>query len=70
MLSFSVAGYFSSPFGPLTFKVTTGTLPAGLALNAATGLISGARTVATAASVAITATDAELRTVASNTFAV
>lgn len=69
-VSFSVAGYFSSPFGPLTFHVSAGALPAGLVLNAATGLISGARTVATAASVAITATDAELRTAASNTFAV
>ena len=68
VVSYSVAGFFSSPFSPLTFAVSTGTLPAGLALNADTGLISGARTNATASSVAITAKDAELRSASSNAF--
>lgn len=67
---FSVAAYFSSPFGPLSYAVTTGALPAGLALDPDTGVISGARTDALAASVAITATDAELRTATTNSFTV
>ncbi|EHN71779.1 Ig family protein, partial [Streptomyces coelicoflavus ZG0656] len=43
---------------PVTFAVTTGALPAGLSLNAATGAITGTPTTAGAHSFTITATDA------------
>ena len=43
---------------PITFAVTAGTLPAGLTLDTATGLISGTPTTAGPASFTITATDA------------
>jgi len=43
---------------PVTFAVTTGALPAGLSLNAATGAITGTPTTAGAYSFTITATDA------------
>jgi hypothetical protein len=46
--------------GTITYAVTSGTLPAGLSLDAATGVISGAPTSTTsgAVSLAITGTDA------------
>ena len=68
-VNFSTGAYFSSPFRPFRYAVHSGTLPAGLALDADTGIITGARTAATAASIAISATDAELRTATSNAFA-
>jgi hypothetical protein len=43
---------------PVTFGVTGGALPAGLSLNASTGVVSGTATTAGAYSVTITATDA------------
>jgi len=43
---------------PYTFAVTTGALPAGLAINTASGLISGTPTSTSAASFTITTTDA------------
>jgi hypothetical protein len=43
---------------PYTFAVTSGSLPAGLTLNASTGVISGTVTSATTSSFTITATDA------------
>jgi hypothetical protein len=43
---------------PYTFAVTSGSLPAGLTLNASTGVISGTVTSATTANFTITATDA------------
>jgi hypothetical protein len=43
---------------PYSFAVTSGSLPAGLTLNASTGVISGVVTAATTASFTITATDA------------
>lgn len=45
---------------PYTFAVTSGTLPAGLSLNASTGAISGTPTTAgTSSSIVITVTDAD-----------
>lgn len=43
---------------PYTYSVQSGTLPTGLALNSATGTISGTPTVASSASVTIRITDA------------
>jgi Putative Ig domain len=48
--------------GSYTFSVTAGTLPAGLALNATTGAITGTPTSATAATFTITATDSNSAT--------
>lgn len=46
--------------GPFTFVVTSGTLPAGLTLNPATGVISGTPTTAGTSNFTITATNADL----------
>jgi large repetitive protein len=43
---------------PYTWAVTTGTLPAGLTLNASTGVISGTPTAAATSSFTVTVTDA------------
>lgn len=48
----------SNAVAPPTYAVTAGALPAGLTLNAATGVLSGTPTVAGAYSFTITATDA------------
>ncbi len=48
--------------GSYTFSLTAGTLPAGLALNASTGAITGTPTSATAATFTITATDSNSAT--------
>ena len=47
---------------PVTFAVTTGTLPAGLTLNSSTGLITGTPTASGAAAFTVTATDSASRT--------
>jgi hypothetical protein len=47
---------------PVTFAVTTGTLPAGLSLNANTGVISGTPTAAVSSTFTVTATDAQTQT--------
>jgi len=47
---------------PYTFAVTTGTLPTGLALNAATGAISGTPTASGTFAFTVTATDANAQT--------
>jgi Ricin-type beta-trefoil lectin domain/Putative Ig domain len=54
-VSLQLAGTSSGGFTPLTWSATG--LPAGLKLNAATGLITGAPTTAGASSVTVTATD-------------
>lgn len=66
-ITLGVSSYFTSPFTPLGFKVN-GTLPAGVTFNPVTGVFGGSRTNTTPASLSVTATDAELRTVTSNTF--
>jgi large repetitive protein len=45
--SFPLAAFFSGGWSPRTYMLTAGTLPPGLALDAATGVISGTRTAAT-----------------------
>ncbi|HSY77318.1 MAG TPA: sugar-binding protein, partial [Bacteroidia bacterium] len=44
--------------GPTSYSLTTGTLPAGLTLNTATGLISGTPTAVGTSTVTVTATNA------------
>jgi hypothetical protein len=44
--------------GAITYAVTTGSLPTGLSLNSATGVISGTPTGSTTETVTVTATDA------------
>ncbi|RVU45334.1 Ig domain-containing protein [Rubrivivax rivuli] len=45
--SFPLEAFFSGGWAPRAYTLTAGTLPPGLALNAATGVISGTRTAAT-----------------------
>jgi len=61
--------YFAGDLTPFAYAVTTGTLPAGLSLNSSTGVISGTPTTpASAVSIAVTATDDESNTAATNAF--
>ena len=48
--------------GAVTFAVTSGSLPAGLTLNASTGVVSGTPSAASSASITITATGASAGT--------
>lgn len=67
--SLSTGRFFSGSDTPTTYAVTTGVLPSGLSIDADTGEISGIPdTIATAAGLVVTATDASTDTAASNAF--
>lgn len=55
-LQLTVSGVYAAP---VTYAVSSGTLPPGLSLNASTGLISGTPTDVGASSVTFTATDSD-----------
>lgn len=64
-----LSSYFFGDLTPFTYAVTTGTLPVGLSLNTATGVISGTPTTpAAAVSIVVTATDTGTNTAATNAF--
>jgi hypothetical protein len=56
-VSYSASVSATGGKAPLTFAVTSGSLPTGLNLNAASGVISGTPTAAGTASFVVTATD-------------
>lgn len=68
----ATAAFAATDFtGAVTYAVTSGTLPAGLTLNASTGVVSGTPTTASTAAVTITATGATAGTAtATVTFAI
>jgi YVTN family beta-propeller protein len=51
--------FTADAYTPVTWAVTTGTLPAGLTLNAATGVLSGTPTASETADFTVTATTAD-----------
>ena len=58
MTPLNLSGYVTNSHGTATYLIASGTLPAGLSLNSATGVISGTPTTAGTATVTWTATDA------------
>jgi len=67
--SLSTGQFFSGGDLPITYAVTAGVLPTGMAIDVDTGEITGTPTViATAAGLVVTATDASLDTAVSNAF--
>lgn len=69
--SLNTSSYFSGSQTPFSYSVQAGTLPAGLTLNASTGVISGTPTTAGVSSgIVIRATDAGSNTADTNSFAI
>lgn len=68
MSSLDLSTYFSGTETPFSYAVQTGTLPAGLSLNASTGVISGTPTAAGTASIVVRATDDATDTADTNSF--
>ena len=60
--SYSLALSAAGGQTPLTYTVTSGTLPAGLNLNSSTGLISGTPTATGSSAITVRATDANSQT--------
>jgi uncharacterized protein with beta-barrel porin domain len=65
--AYQVAFSASGGVAPYTFAIGAGSLPAGLALDAATGRVSGTPTAAGTASFSVTATDSTTGTAATTT---
>lgn len=69
--SLGLSTYFSGSETPFAYSVQSGTLPAGLSLNASTGVISGTPTTAGVSSgIVIRATDATPDTADTNSFSI
>ena len=69
--SLDLSTYFSGTETPFAYSVQSGTLPAGLSLNASTGVISGTPTTAGVSSgIVIRVTDAESNTADTNAFSI
>lgn len=68
--SVSLASFFSGSLTPFTYSVFSGVLPAGLALNTSTGVISGTPSAAGTASIVIRATDTGANTASTNSFSI
>jgi hypothetical protein len=67
--SLAAGSYFSGSDGPIVYTISAGTLPTLLAINSATGEISGTpNAVITQAGIVVTATDASTDTAVSNAF--
>lgn len=67
----NLSTYFSGDLTPFSYAVTSGTLPAGLSLNASTGVISGTPTTPTSAvNIVVTATDSGSNAASTNSFSV
>jgi hypothetical protein len=69
--SFANAGFFAGSATPFAYSLQAGTLPAGLTLNASTGIISGTPTAAgTQSGIVIRATDANSATADTNAYSI
>ncbi len=67
----NLSTYFSGDLTPFSYAITSGTLPAGLSLNASTGVISGTPTTPTSAvNIVVTATDSGSNAASTNSFSV
>lgn len=66
----ALSSYYSGGTAPYVYSIFSGTLPAGLALNTSTGVISGTPTAAVVATIVVRATDAAAAVVNSNSFTI
>ena len=67
----ALASYFAGSATPYTYSVLSGTLPAGITLNASTGVLSGTPSAAVVASgIVIRATDSSAATANTNAFTI